>query len=191
MYNKLRLSFGLAFLLIPIIMHSQSIGVKTNILYDATTTIKLGAELKTGERTTLDVPFNVNLWTFSKNRKIKHLLLQPEMRYWFCEPFMGHFMGLHLHGAQFNMGGVDIPIGRLSKLKDHRYEGYLYGSGVSYGYQWLIHPRWNLELSAGVGYARIHYDKYPCHHCGTKESEGKYNYFGVTRAAVSLIYFIK
>lgn len=147
---------------------SQSIGLKTNLLYDATTTIGVGAEFRTGAKTTLDVPVGINLWTFSDNMKLKHLLIQPELRYWFCESFMEHFVGFHLHGAQFNAGGLDLPIGRLSNLKDSRYDGYLYGAGVSYGYQWLIHPRWNFELSLGAGYARIHYDKYPCSHCGAK-----------------------
>ncbi|WP_294081206.1 DUF3575 domain-containing protein [Proteiniphilum sp. UBA5384] len=191
MSRKLRICFGIISLLISICSKSQTIGIKTNILYDASTTIAVGTEFRTGGKTTLDVPLGVNLWTFSQNRKLKHLMIQPEIRYWFCEPFMKHFVGLHLHGMQFNVGGMDIPMGRLSKLKDHRYEGYLYGAGVSYGYQWLIHPLWNLELSMGGGYARIHYDKYPCQHCGAKVSEGKYNYFGVTKAAVSLIYFIK
>lgn len=47
------------------------------------------------------------------------------------------------------------------------------------------------ETSIGGGYARIHYDKYPCANCGTKIGEGKTNYWGITKAAVSLIYIIK
>lgn len=82
-------------------------------------------------------------------------------------------------------------MGRLEKFKDRRYEGYLYGGGIGYGYQWILSPRWNFEASLGAGFARIHYDIYPCAECGTKLGEGKYNYWGVTKAALSLIYFLK
>ena len=89
------------------------------------------------------------------------------------------------------MGGWYIPLERLDTFRDNRYQGYLYGGGLSYGYQWLLRPRWNLEASIGGGYARIHYEKYPCTTCGTKLDEGHTNYLGVTKAAVSLIYIIK
>ena len=55
----------------------------------------------------------------------------------------------------------------------------------------LLKKRWSLEASVGVGYARIVYDKYPCTQCGTKEKEDNKNYFGPTKASVSLIYVIK
>ena len=51
--------------------------------------------------------------------------------------------------------------------------------------------RWNFELSLGGGFARIHYDKYPCVTCGAKVDEGDQNYLGVTKAAISLIYMIR
>ena len=96
-----------------------------------------------------------------------------------------------MHVAQFKLGGVDIPLGRLIQLKDERYQGYLYGAGISWGYQWVLSPRWNFEMSVGGGYARVHYEKFPCTTCGNKLSEDDYNYFGVTKAALSLIYFFK
>ena len=83
-------------------------------------------------------------------------------------------------------------MGRLKDIKDYRYEGYAFGGGISYGYQWPISKRLNLELSIGAGYARLLYDKFNCVKCGEKlESDVKDNYFGITKGAVSLIYFIK
>lgn len=170
---------------------AQKVAIKNNLLYDVTATPNLALEMKTGRKTTLELGAGLNWFDFSDNRKAKHLLVQPELRWWTCDVFNGHFFGVHAHGAQFNIEGWDIPLGRLEKFKDSRYQGYLYGGGVSYGYQWYLSPRWNLETSIGGGYARIHYDKYPCADCGTKLDEGKYNYWGVTKAAVSLIYIIK
>lgn len=170
---------------------AQKVAIKNNLLYDATATPNLALEMAMGRKTTLELGAGLNWFTFSDNKKFKHWLVQPELRWWTCDVFNGHFFGLHAHGAQFNVGGWDIPVGRLDAFKDNRYQGYLYGGGVSYGYQWLLSPRWNLETSIGAGYARIHYEKYPCAECGTKIDEGKYNYWGVTKAAVSLIYIIK
>lgn len=170
---------------------SQEVTIKTNLAYWATTTPNLGMEFALGKKSTLEISGGFNPFEFSDNKRFKHWLVQPEYRWWFCETFNGHFLGVHAHGAQFNVGGWDIPIGRLDVFKDKRYEGYLYGGGISYGYQWVLTNRWNFEFNIGAGYARIHYDEYPCKDCGTKQDEGNYNYWGVTRVGLSFIYFIK
>jgi len=171
--------------------YAQKVAIKNNLLYDATVTPNLALEIAMSRKMTLEMAAGLNFFDFSDNKKIKHFLVQPELRWWTCDVFNGHFFGLHGHVAQFNVGGWDIPLGRLDTFRDNRYQGYLYGGGLSYGYQWLLRPRWNLEASIGGGYARIHYEKYPCTTCGTKLDEGHTNYLGVTKAAVSLIYIIK
>lgn len=170
---------------------AQEVAIKTNLAYWATTTPNLGMEFALGKKSTLEISGGLNPFEFSDNKRFKHWLVQPEYRWWFCEAFNGHFLGIHAHGAQFNVGGWDIPVGRLDVFKDKRYEGYLYGGGISYGYQWVLTNRWNFEFNIGAGYARIHYDEYPCKDCGTKMDEGNYNYWGVTRVGLSFIYFIK
>jgi hypothetical protein len=55
----------------------QTVAVKTNLLYDATTTINLGLEMGMSPKWTLELPVNYNPWEFGKNRKIKHWLIQP------------------------------------------------------------------------------------------------------------------
>lgn len=168
-----------------------TIAVKTNLLYDATTTVNLGGEFSLGKKTTLDVPLNMNLWTFSDNKKFKHWLVQPELRFWSCESFNGFFWGVHAHAGLFNVGGIKLPFGVFHTLEDHRYEGHLYGAGVGIGYQWVLGKRWNLELGVGAGYTRFEYDKYECERCGEKLKEGSRNYFGPDRVALSLIYIIR
>ncbi|MFT4223857.1 DUF3575 domain-containing protein [Dysgonomonas sp.] len=170
---------------------AQEVAIKTNLAYWATTTPNLGMEFALGKKSTLEISGGLNPFEFSDNKRFKHWLIQPEYRWWFCEAFNGHFLGVHAHGAQFNVGGWDIPLGRLDVFKDRRYEGYLYGGGISYGYQWVLSNRWNFEFNIGAGYARIHYDEYPCKDCGTKLDESNYNYWGITRVGLSFIYFIK
>ena len=160
--------------------------LKTNALYLATTTFNLGMEIGLSKKFTLDISGNYNPWEFSDNKKIKHWLVQPELRYWPCERFNGHFFGLHGHYAEFNVGGI-----KMLDLDGKRYEGNLYGGGISYGYQWVLGNRWNIEASIGVGYAHIDYDKYRCEKCGTKIKDDSKNYWGPTKASISLIYIIK
>ena len=188
--QKILFPFLLVVALTPSIF-GQTLGLKSNFLYWGTVTPNLGMEFSLGPKTTLEVGGGYHPFALSNDKRFKHWLVQPELRYWFCEGFNGHFLGLHFHGAQYNVGGIDIPFGWLDILQDNRYQGYLYGGGLSYGYQWILSKRWNLELNLGGGYARIHYEKFPCQKCGTKEKEGNYDYFGVTKAAVSLIYVIK
>lgn len=194
MHKRFGKKFFLGFLALLALLpdaFSQKMAVKNNLFYDATATPNLAVEMALSRKTTLEVGAGINWFDFSNTKKAKHWLVQPELRWWMCDVYNGHFFGVHAHGAQFNVGGWDIPVGRLKTLKDHRYQGYLYGAGVSYGYQWLLSPRWNIELSLGGGFARIHYDKYDCETCGTKTGEGKQNYLGVTKSALSLIYIIK
>ena len=164
----------------------QTIGVKSNILYDATSTINLGLEIGLAPKWTLELPVNYNPWDFSDNKKIKHWLVQPEVRYWFCEKFNGHFMGLHALVGGYNVGGID-----MFGLKDHRYEGNMYGGGLSYGYQWILSSHWSIEATVGVGYVYLDHTKYPCGKCENKIGDFTKNWFGPTKAGLSIIYIIK
>lgn len=87
---------------------AQSVSVKTNLIYDVSTTVNLGAEFDLSPKWTLDVSANYNGWTFSENKKWKHWLIQPEVRYWLCERFNGHFVGAHLLG-EFITSEIWIP----------------------------------------------------------------------------------
>ena len=73
------------FLLVGVSLSAQEIAVKTNLLYDASTTINLGTEIGLSPKWTLDLSANYNGWTFSENKKWKHWMAQPEARYWLCE----------------------------------------------------------------------------------------------------------
>ena len=173
-------------------IRAQDVAVKTNLLYWATTTPNLSLEIGLGERTTLELTGAYNPWTLNKesNKKIKHWLVMPEFRYWFCERFNGHFVGLHPGYTFYNLSGVQIPFyGRSTK--DHRYQGWAAGIGVSYGYSWVLGKRWNLEATLGIGYAYTNFDRYECATCGKFKGKEHKHYFGPTKAGISLIYIIK
>ena len=119
-------------------IHAQQVAVKTNLLYDAMLNINGGIEVGLAPRWSLDFSANYNNWTFSGGKRWKNWFLQPEARYWLCDRFSGHFLGLHLHGGKYNVGGLDNGINFLgsdfSQLGDYRYQGWFAGAGVAYGY---------------------------------------------------------
>lgn len=169
-------------------LRAQEVGVKTNLLYDATTTPNIGIEVALGRKTTAQLFYGLNPWKFSSTEQLRHWLLMPELRWWTCQKFNGHFWGIHALGGEFNMSGVKLPFGAWPELENHRYEGWYAGGGLTYGYQWLLAKHWNLEASLGLGYVHVHYNKYDCATCGEHKKEGNKNYVGPTKAAVSLIY---
>ena len=171
--------------------HAQKVALKSNLLYDATTTLNLGLEIGLARKWTLDVPVNYNPWKPEDGKRLRHWGIQPEVRYWFCERFNRTFIGLHGHYADFNVGGWPDWSFINTNMQKNRYQGHLYGGGISYGYQWILNDHWNLELSLGIGYAHLQDKKYPCADCGDMIKKGHHNYFGPTKAAVSIIYVIK
>ena len=76
-------------------------------------------------------------------------------------------------------------------LKDHRYDGWAVGGGIGYGYQWPLGRWFGIEASVSAGYIYFHYDKYDCGQCGRRLGEYSRNYWGITKATVSLIYYIR
>lgn len=171
----------------------QRIAVKTNLLYDALYTINIGVEVGMAPRWTLDVSGNYNGWTLSHERRWKHWLVQPEARYWFCDRFAGHFLGMHILGGKYNIGGLKNGISFLgtdfSKISERRYQGWFTGAGVAYGYAWILGTHWNLEAELGVGWIYTRFDSYPCARCGRKLAEDRpHHYVGPTKAAVNLVY---
>ena len=171
---------------------AQEWALKSNLLYDATTTINLGFETALAEKWTFDLSGNWNPFQFEDNMKWKHWLIQPEFRYWTCRKFGGHFFAAHLLGGQYNFGNIDgLPnfLGSdLSQLADHRYEGWYAGAGVGYGYAWMLGKHWNLEAEIGVGAAYTNFEKYECPKCGKLVGTDDHIYYGLRKLAINLVY---
>lgn len=173
---------------------SNSVALKTNLLYDATATVNLGLEFSLARKWSLDVSGNYNSWSFSEGKRWKHWMAQPELRYWFCSNMGGHFVALHALGGQYNVGKVNLDFLRFLgnnflEFKDYRHQGWFGGGGIGYGYSWLLSEHWNIEAEIAAGYVYTKYDLFECAGCGKKvKTDLKHNYFGPTKAAVNLIY---
>lgn len=167
---------------------AQDFALKTNMLHWATTTPNLGLEASMGRKHSVQLFYGLNPWKSTGGQTLRHWVLQPEYRYWFCESFNGWFLGAHLMGGEFNAGNVELPFHVLPDLKDHRYQGWYVGGGVTVGYQWMISRHWNFEASLGLGYDYIKYDKFKCGVCGERVQSSDAHYWGPTKAALSFLY---
>ena len=169
----------------------QDVAIKTNLGPDAFLSPNLGIEIGLAPKWSLDLTGQVNFWEFHEH-KWKHWLVQPEARYWFCDRFARHFLGIHALGGTFNVGQIDNHIKFLgndfSSLAYRRYQGWAVGAGVAYGYSFILGRHWNLELELGIGYAYLKYDKFECVECGRKVGDDDRHYVGPTKAAINIVY---
>lgn len=169
------------------------LAIKTNLLYGiGTLTPNLSAEIGLGRKATLEVAAGYNPWNLSgseeSNRKLAHMIIKPEFRYWLCERFNGHFFGVHAIYSRYNIGSYDIP---TLFEKEYRYEGQALGGGITYGYNLPLSKRWGVEFAVGVGALWLDYDRFDCAVCNRDSKPGSKTYLGPTNASISLVYLIK
>lgn len=175
-------------LLMTLTASAQQVALKTNVPLDILRMPNIGAEVELSKKLTFDLTGYYTPFKHSSDKQHKLLMVQPELRYWLCDTFNGHFFGLHLMGGAYNTWNVDMPFGVFDDIDKYRYKGRFYGGGISYGYQYILSPHWNIEGTVGVGYNYVTYKKYGCGNCGKKRDEGNKNYFGPTKLALNLIY---
>lgn len=183
--------------------NAQKAAIKTNALYWATTTPNIGVEFALGDRWTFELEGGYNPWNLDSdnNMKVKHWLVSPEFRYWFCNSFQGHFIGINANYTQFNIGGLpegmpnlfvnlntEVPMPDLSVA---RIQGWAVGAGLTYGYAFPIARRWNMELTVGYGWWYTEYDQYESRKCGLFQQAVARHALGPATAGISFIYMIK
>jgi hypothetical protein len=166
---------------------AQKCAVKTNALYWTTATPNVGVEFALANRWTVDLSGGYNPWTLSskENFKLKHFQISPEIRYWFCESFQGHFIGINGVYTQFNVGAIPYI------LKDARKQGWAAGAGLTFGYAVPIARRWNLELTAGAGCWFTKHDEFESRKCGLFQQRIENFKVGPTSLGITFVYMIK
>ena len=100
------------------------VGVKTNIPYWGTATFNAEVEVRLAKKWTLELEAGLNPFDGKKDdgsygRSLKHLRLHPELRYWFCESFHKHFLGLHIPYLLYNVSDV-----KLLGVENERSQGW-------------------------------------------------------------------
>lgn len=157
-------------------VYAQFYSVQTNALELATTTLNVEGSMMFSRRWTAHLGVAYNPWTFKNNWKMKQFTLEPGVRYWMNQTYMGSFVSGYAIASRYNF-----------TLGDNRYDGKGIGLGATYGRTWLLSTRWNLEAEAGLGFIWGDCIKYQRCLCG--DLRGKSNRaFLVPKAAVNLVY---
>jgi long-subunit fatty acid transport protein len=191
--NKIFFSLLLCILTISAV-YSQKIAVKSNVLYDATGTINVGGEYAINKKMSANLSVNYNGWALKEPQMWKHIMVQPEFRYWLRETYNEHYAGVHLIYSTFDIERMSLPIFGFDRRHLYK-DGTAYGAGVSYGYQLYLTPRLNLEFSIGVGFMNLKYKKYVWNEYPPNPSDSPIpvltrNYIGPTQVGVSVVYII-
>lgn len=167
----------------------NKVALKNNLLGDASLSPNLGLEFALDPHWTLDLSATVNLWE-SYGKTYKHVIAQPEVRWWSCEAFRGFFVGLHAFGGKASLGNL-YDYRWISQKCPNLRESYLQrnlvlGAGIGCGYDFVLSRHWNVEVEAGVGYAFV---------AGTELQNGKvysnhsvFDYVGPTKLALNIVY---
>lgn len=179
-YKRKPFLFGILFLFFSFFtanqVKAQFYSVQTNAIEWGTGTLNIEGSMLLNKSWTLHAGLACNPWTLKNNKKIKHWLFEPGVRYWPWQTYVGKFIGMYAIGTRYNMG-----------LTKYRYDGYGFGVGASYGYSWLLGKRWNIEAEAGIGAIWAKHSKYRCEHCGDYVSKGTY-LLPVPKLSVNFVY---
>ncbi|MBQ9356619.1 MAG: DUF3575 domain-containing protein [Prevotella sp.] len=176
------------FMLCVGVSHAQHIAISNNLLFDAAGALSAGVELPLSKATSIEAYGSVRPWKRGNQSVHKHWSVQTQYRIWPCQVMNGFFFGPYIHAAEFNIGNRDLCFGLLKGLKPNRYEGWLIGGGLGCGYELAIAKHWNIGAEAGIGYTYVNSKKYDCERCGRLKDDDAYNYVGLSRLALSLIY---
>ena len=162
--------------------------IKNNLLYDAVLTPNLTFEVKLAKHWTLqtEVGFNPFPLDDKVEHKWRHVLVDLEGKYWFCEAFHQGFIGVNAAYSHFNVAKGLYPVGWLYKdVREHRVQGDAVMAGVSGGWQWVVSKHVGIELEAGVDVGYAWFDRFECPHCGAKIDSPR-KWFAVPKAGVNI-----
>lgn len=160
---------------------AQFYSAKVDALELSIGTFNAEGSMAINERWSLHLPVYYNPWTFSDNKKIKHLTVLPGARYWVRETYGGgFFFGGNAIISRYNFSGV---LGC-----DYRYDGMGYGLGISAGYSIPLKKQWNIEFELGGGAIYGSRDKYPCIRCGKKIEKQTGVWMVPDKVAVAIVY---
>ena len=188
--------------------NAQTLALRNNLLYDATLTPNIGAELRIDSAWTAGANIGLNAWDIdkSKNKKWRHFLIAPNIRRYFGhksdKPASSSLWGIPADASRhisyleldaiyshFNVGNTKIPFGLYKSIQDRRLQGDLFALGGKYGYSWILSRDWRLEAEAGIAIGYAWFKEYDCDHCGTFYGKGD-RIFLLPQLGINVVYII-
>uniref|UniRef100_UPI00272A880A DUF3575 domain-containing protein n=1 Tax=uncultured Duncaniella sp. TaxID=2768039 RepID=UPI00272A880A len=165
---------------------ADELSVKTNVLYDATLSVSLGAEMQVAPKWSVELTGSYNGWDVGGN-KWRHWILQPEGRYWLKGDMTGHFFAANFLFGQANVGCFSFDL-LGEELQNSRFQGWVTGAGAGYGYAWRLSDRWKLELELTVGVVHFKGDRYSAYSGYKVQRDKTFTTVAPTKAAVTFSY---
>lgn len=195
-------------------MGAQSLALRTNLLYDATLSPNLGAEVRLDSVWSAGINVGFNAWDIDKqkNKKWRHVLVSPNVRRYFGHKRdslcvygyrngrygvlrdsvvtrrMQYFEGNIIY-SHYNVGNTKIPFGLYDAVKDRRLQGDLLALGGKYGYSWMLARDWRIEAEAGIAIGYAWFKEYDCDHCGVYYGKGD-RIFLLPQLGINVVYLI-
>ncbi len=170
--------------------------LKTNMLFDALALPNIGAEFYLGRNWSAQAQWTYGWWDNDPlHRYWRAYGGEVGLRRWFGskaaeKPLTGHHVGLYagIITYDFEFGGSGIMGGKPGGTLWDRCNRY---AGIEYGYSLPVGRRINIDFTVGFGYLGGKYLKYdPMGSSYVWKSTHRLNWFGPTKAEVSLVWLI-
>ena len=171
---------------------AQSFALRNNLLYDATLTPNIGADIRLDSLWTLGAVVGINACDVDKekNKKWRHLLIEPNVRRWLNRtPFSKSYIEGDLIYSHFNVGNTTIPFSLYDAVKEKRLQGDLFALGGKYGYSWILARHWRIEAEAGIAIGYAWFKEYECATCGQQLGNGD-RIFLLPQLGINVVYII-
>lgn len=172
------------------------LGLKTNMLYDLLLIPNIGADLYIGKGWSVTADWMYGWW----DKNSTHYYWRAYggtlgVRKWFGKkaaekPLTGHHVGVYAGAVtyDFELGGKGYMGG---KPHGTLWERCNFVGGVEYGYSLPVARRLNIDFAIGLGYVGGKYLEYvPKDGFYMWQSTHRLNWFGPTKAEVSLVWLI-
>lgn len=167
------------------------LALKTNLLFDLAMMPNIEVELPIGRhnRYSLNGELVFPWWLFKGDKYCLEILMGGlEGRYWLGNRekhrlLTGHFLGLYAGGGKYDL-----------QWDRNGYQGeFFIAAGISYGYSMPVARNLNLEFSLGIGLLRTGYEHYHArddYQTLLWQNNGRYTWFGPTKAKISLVWML-
>ena len=168
------------------------LALKTNLLFDAALMPNVEIEVPVGKRWSVNGEYAFPWWQFDRGKYCMQVLMGGlEGLYWLGsrksredrEVLTGHFLGLYAGGGKYDL-----------QWGEKGYQGeFFIAAGVSYGWATRIARHLHLEFNIGIGLLRTDYRHYHArdnYQTLLWQENGKYTWFGPTKAKISLVWLL-
>ena len=184
--KHIRLLAVAVLLCLPWLSDARRFSISTNVLgYANLGTLNLEASYAFGRRWTVNAGAKYNPWTFREKAgpsgqfQSRQQTWHAGVRFWPWHSYSGWWIAGKVQYQEYNTGGI------ISRRTE---EGDRAGAGVTAGYTYMLHPRFNIEFGIGFWAGMKWYTEYTCPLCGITSGSGRKGFILPNDIIISLSY---